>query len=84
MDAPCVRGRRPGRAAALAAMPTAVPAQAVSGIPFVVDGDTLGFGETRVRLHGIHAEAEAAARDGRLDVWADESTCQPPWVWRRR
>lgn len=50
-----VARRRLGLSTALAAMPAAASAQAVSGIPFVVDGDTLGFGEVRVRLYGIDA-----------------------------
>jgi|GEM_PF-3774581 len=34
-------------------------AQAIAGIPLIVDGDTLGFGEQQVRLYGIDApEAE--------------------------
>ena len=139
-------------------------AEEISGLPFVADGDTLGFGEYRVRLygidapepdqtcrilgqnapigawatqtlrrlvgrdevicfpvglrrgthiegkchtaripdlgramveagfawdfrrrgHGIYEDYEAAARKGRLGVWAGEAACMPPWNWRRR
>lgn len=155
-------------AAALAAwLGAAAPAAAadpISGLPYVIDGDTLGFGDRRVRLYGIDApepeqtcrlaggeapvgdwatrtlrrfigrdevvchpltrpvqgqvaarcrtaavpdlgramvaagfawdfkrqshsiyeDDEAAARDGRLGVWAGGDDCPPPWEWRRR
>ncbi len=46
-------------AAAVGLAATTASAQAIEGIPFVIDGDTLGFGEIQVRLYGIDApEAE--------------------------
>ena len=72
--------------------PGAAPAQAIDGIPFVIDGDTLGFGETRVRLYGIDApEAEQTCpllgSEAPIGAWAvqtlhrligrHEVTCHP-------
>lgn len=44
-------------AAAAGILSAAAPAiaQQITGLPYVADGDTLGFGETRVRLWGIDA-----------------------------
>lgn len=58
--------------------PTAASAQAIEGIPFVIDGDTLGFGETRVRLYGIDApEAEQTCpllgSEAPIGAWAVET-----------
>ena len=166
LDARCRNwSRRCLLAAGLAVLAAAgAVAEEISGLPFVADGDTLGFGEYRVRLygidapepdqtcrilgqnapigawatqtlrrlvgrdkvtcfpvglrrgthvegkchtagipdlgramveagfawdfrrrgHGIYEDYEAAARKGRLGVWAGETACTPPWDWRRR
>jgi endonuclease YncB( thermonuclease family) len=72
--------------------PAAAPAQAIGGIPFVIDGDTLGFGEMQVRLYGIDApEAEQTCpllgSEAPIGAWAiqtlrrligrDEVICHP-------
>ncbi|MBL6946851.1 MAG: thermonuclease family protein [Rhodospirillales bacterium] len=69
-----------------------VSAQAVSGLPFVSDGDTLGFGERRVRLFGVDApEADQSCQimgqEAPIGEWAtktlrrligrDSVTCYP-------
>lgn len=72
--------------------PAGASAQAIDGIPFVIDGDTLGFGGSQVRLYGIDApEAEQTCAligsEAPIGVWAadtlrrligrDEVICHP-------
>ena len=72
--------------------PATSVAQAIAGVPFVIDGDTLGFGEAQVRLYGIDApEAEQTCAlvgsEAPIGVWAtdtlrrligrDEVICHP-------
>lgn len=67
-------------------------AELISGLPFISDGDTLGFGDRRVRLYGIDAPepdqtcrliggeapiGEWATRTLRRMIGRDEVTCYP-------
>lgn len=71
---------------------SAMAAEPIRGLPFVVDGDTLGFGERRVRLYGIDAPepdqtcgligreapvGEWATRTLRRLIGHDEVVCYP-------
>jgi len=69
-----------GAAALVVASGAAVtaPAQEISGIPYVIDGDTLGIGGLQVRLYGIDApEAEQTCSligsEAPIGVWAAET-----------
>jgi endonuclease YncB( thermonuclease family) len=92
-------GRRAGSWLAAAAVAgwlglagAAVAAEPIRGVPFVADGDTLGFGERQVRLYGIDApEADQTGgllgREAPIGEWAtqtlrrlighDEVACYP-------
>lgn len=53
-------------------------AQGVSGLPFVVDGDTLGFDQYRVRLFGVDAPEAAQTclmlgQDAPIGEWATKT-----------
>lgn len=70
----------------------ATAAESIRGLPFVADGDTLGFGERRVRLYGIDAPeldqtCDLLGRQVPIGQWAartlhrligrDEVVCYP-------
>lgn len=79
-------------AAWLGVAAAAFAAESIRGLPFVSDGDTLGFGDQRVRLYGIDAPepdqtcrlmggeapiGEWATRTLRRMIGRDEVICYP-------